>query len=367
MHVTSRVIGTIGLLLCVSAKDNAAAPPQAQPAQRIVPLYASGPRAFAMLTIGDGPPAPVVFDTGTESNLLTENYTRFYHLKHAGSDELVDAATGTRKRTPLVTLAKPSLGGASVAPRRAQIVPKQDPEAVGIFGPGSFAGKLVTLELAQNRLRLAPLSGAQPSGRPTPYRDGLPAADIEVAGNKVSAHLDSGSTGGLSMGKQWMSKLRFKSPPQVVGAAVSALGEQEIYSGTIDGEVHIGPLTLNNPTIEFWGNGDGANVGYKILQRLTVVMDPASQRSWVLDPADLSGSLDQFAGSFGERTVRVRDGKLQYQRQGRPSFGLQYLGGDLFEIPQTGDRIQFFRKDGKVVRLELITAEGQVAAVDRTS
>ena len=65
------------------------------------------------------------------------------------------------------------------------------------------------------------------------------------------------------------------------------------------------------------------------------------------------------------RKVRAEGTKLIYQREGRPSFELKYLGGDLFEIPQTGDRVRFYRKNGAVSGLDLITADGEVVGASR--
>ena len=87
----------------------------------------------------------------------------------------------------------------------------------------------------------------------------------------------------------------------------------------------------------------------------------------MLDPASEHPSWADFTGRFGPRTIRLEKGKLIHQRDGRPAFELKYLGGDLFENSATGDRIQFFRKDGRVVRLELITPDGQVAPAERTA
>jgi hypothetical protein len=74
-----------------------------------------------------------------------------------------------------------------------------------------------------------------------------------------------------------------------------------------------------------------------------------------------------FTGRFGPRTIRLVHGKLIHQRDGRPPFALTYLGGDLFEMTATGDRIQFFRDGGRVVRLELITKENRISPANRTS
>ena len=113
--------------------------------------------------------------------------------------------------------------------------------------------------------------------------------------------------------------------------------------------------------------GSHANVGFPAIRHLTIVLDPANKRSWVLDPASEKPMWADFTGRFGPRTIRLEHGKLVHQRDGRPVHALTYLGGDLFEIPATGDRIQFFRRDGRVVRLELITSENRISPAERTS
>ena len=336
--------------------------------QQIVKLYTSGPRALVMLTLGDGPPAPVVFDTGEDKTWLVTPYAKRVGAKIVGTGPLIDEATGKHSTVPLIHLVSPKLSEVPLSPRETMMVDYSEPDMVGVFGPGAFNGRLVTLELSRNRVRVAPLGPETlPPGKSSPYFHDLPATTIDVAGLPVVAHLDSGSTMGLSLGKALMGKIRLKVPPQIVGQATSVSGTQDVYGSQIDGDVKIGPVTLHDPEVTFAGNGNGANVGFDIMRNLILVMDPAGQRSWVLDPSDLSGPLDQFAGTFGGRSVKVEGGKLVYQREGRPAFDLEYLGGDLFAIRQTGDEVQFHRVAGKVTGFDLITEDGQVVRSEKTS
>ena len=149
--------------------------------------------------------------------------------------------------------------------------------------------------------------------------------------------------------------------------AVSALGRQEVYAAQIDGDVVIGPLRLVNPRVTFSGTGAKANIGYGILRKLTLVIDPAGQRSWVLDPHRGMASFADYAGRYGPRAIRVENGNLVHQRDGRPAYILTPIGSDLFEIAETGDRIQFYRTNGRPERLDLITVEGHVAPAERTN
>ena len=54
----------------------------------IVPLYVSATRPFAMLTIGDSAPMPVVFDTGTDENILDAALATRAGLKVVGQFNL---------------------------------------------------------------------------------------------------------------------------------------------------------------------------------------------------------------------------------------------------------------------------------------
>ncbi|HET6941136.1 MAG TPA: hypothetical protein VFH89_03130, partial [Sphingomicrobium sp.] len=171
----------------------------------------------------------------------------------------------------------------------------------------------------------------------------------------------------LVFGADLVKSIPLKAPARVVGKAVSALGERDVLVGDLAGSVEVGPYTVKDPQVSFSMSGGGANIGFPAIRHLTLVLDPANKRTWVLDPAKEKPNWADFTGRFGPRTIRLDQGRLVHQRDGRPPFALTYLGGDLFEMPDTGDRIQFFRKDGRVVRLELITSENRISPAERTS
>jgi hypothetical protein len=51
----------------------------------------------------------------------------------------------------------------------------------------------------------------------------------------------------------------------------------------LNGEAHIGPLTLSDPEITFVGGTPSiGNVGFRVLKNLTLVLDPEKQQSWLL-------------------------------------------------------------------------------------
>ena len=53
------------------------------------------------------------------------------------------------------------------------------------------------------------------------------------------------------------------------------LGSQPIYEGQIAGDIRIGAITVNNPTIRFI-RGGYPNVGLPLLRQMTLAFDPTN-------------------------------------------------------------------------------------------
>jgi hypothetical protein len=358
----------LSVCLPVLAAANAMPAFAAPRPSEIVPLYVSTSRPLAMLTIGDSAPMPVVFDTGTDENILDAALATRAGLKVVGHFNLVDGASGKSREVPTAAAPDSRLSGVALDTKTVQLLEYRSGDEVGIFGPYSFGDRYVVVEAGLNRLRIIPRdSGFVPPGRGHAYNDNIPAMEISIAGKAHQAWLDTGNDSTLTLGVDLVKSVPLKAPARVVGKAVSALGEREVLGGDLQGSVTVGPYSVKDPAVSFSMPGSGANVGITAIRHLTIVLDPANKRSWVLDPASEKPTWADFTGRFGPRTIRLEDGKLVHQRDGRPPFALTYLGGDLFEMPATGDRIQFFRKDGRVVRLELITSDNRISPAERTS
>jgi len=340
--------------------------PTTTPTQ-IVRLYVGADRALAMLTIGESPPLPVVFDTGTDENIVDSAYAAKAGLQIVGHSPLTDGATNKTIEVPVAATPESHLGGVALDTKTVQLLDYRPGDEIGIFGPYSFGDRYVIVEAGLNRLRIVPKdSGFVPPGAGHAYKDNLPAVEITVGGQQREATIDTGNDSVLTLGGDLLKTTPLTSPAAIVGRAKSALGDREIMGGELAGALVVGSYEVPNPDVSFSLSGSGANIGFEVIRHLTIVLDPASKRSWVLDPGGEHPIWKDFTGRFGPRSIRLEKGKLIHQREGRPPFKLTYLGGDLFEMPATGDRLQFFRKEGRVVRLELITADGQIAAADRT-
>jgi hypothetical protein len=353
------------LLGALFAAQAVAAAGDSSSTTEIVPLYVSTTRPLAMLTIGDSAPMPVVFDTGTTENSLDATLGRRLGLKIVGRFNLVDDGSGKSVEVPTAAAPDARLSGVPLDIKVVRLPDSRSGDEVGVFGPYSFGNRYVVVEAGLNRLRIIPKdSGFVPPGPGHAYKENIPAAKIRIAGKLYDAVLDTGHDGPLSLSADLVKSVPLKAPAKIVGKAVSALAEQDVLGGELVGSADIGPYSLKDPAVAFFDTV--INVGFPVIRELTIVLDPADKLTWVLDPASEKPTWSDFTGRFGPRTIRLENGKLVHQRDGRPPYALTYLGGDLFEMP-TGDRIQFFRKDGRVVRLELITKENRISPADRTS
>lgn len=354
------------LYLSVVAAANAMPAAAAPAPSEIVPLYVSTNRPLAMLTIGDSAPMPVVFDTGTTENILDATLARRLGLKVVGHFNLVDDASKKSIRVGTAAAPDARLSGVPLDTKVVRLPDSRSGDEVGIIGPYSFGNRYVVVEAGLNRLRIISKdSGFVPPGPGHAYKEDIPAAEIRIAGKSYDAVLDTGHDGALSLPADFVKSIPLKAPARIVGKAVSALAEQNVFGGELAGSVEIGPYSVKDPAVAFFDTV--INVGFPVIRKLTIVLDPANKHTWILNPAKEKPTWSNFTGRFGQRTIRLEDGKLVYQRDGRPPFEMTYLGGDLFDIHATGDRVQFFRKDGKVVRFELISSENRISQAERTS
>jgi len=57
-------------------------------------------------------------------------------------------------------------------------------------------------------------------------------------------------------------------------------GERQLYPGTIDGVVEVGP---ENPEVEFMEGLASVNVGMALLRKFAITLDPEEQRVWLAE------------------------------------------------------------------------------------
>ena len=254
--------------------------------RKIVPLYMSEKRMLVMLRVGDSLPLPVVFDTGTNGNLLDLTVSDRLGLPNTGPSPSIDGSTGKPVPGHDTFLKNASFSGIAIRDGRATAFAYKVPDEAGVFGPNSFPDELVRMEGPRSRLVIVPKTVETiPPGKPFSYLGdssaALPSALLEIGALRIAAILDSGNDASIILPMDFVDKLELVTAPVNIGYAVSAAGKQPILSAYLKGTLKIGDAVIDHPEIRFMAGGR-PNVGFPILRKLTVVMDPSEGRDWVL-------------------------------------------------------------------------------------
>jgi hypothetical protein len=263
----------IGKLLAAAFAAAAALAQPAPPAAETVPLDLTGPRPVAMLTVGSGAPVRVIFDTGASGNVLDADFARAAGLPDEGPAHVGTPAGGPPMVGFRTRIESGRLGNAALGGIRAVALPMpfmQRLNVEGVFGPGTFSGRLVFLDLARSEVRVtAKAPETIPSGPSHPYSDmgprSLPGVAVEIGARSFDAHIDTGQPGMLMMpmamsGEVPLGGALTEGPPARLADGVP----RAVRIGRIRRTVRIGPLTFENPEVRFNGRaqpGQCRNVG----------------------------------------------------------------------------------------------------------
>ncbi len=266
-------------------------------ATAVVPLDLSGPRPIAMLSVGEAPPVRVIFDTGASGNVIDIDYARSIGLPDEGRAAVHTPAGGPPIEGFRTMIAAGRLGDAPLTNARAVALSSsalQHLEVRGVFGPSTFSGRLVHLDLARGEVRitdktpeLIPAGPAEPYNGGGDHLPGLPGIVVDVAGQRFDGHIDTGQPGLLMMPLAMASRVPLDGElRQAARPARMADGvPRPLFEGRIRGTVRIGPLTFENPEVRFMDGLQRVNVGMQALRGVIVVLDPAERRSWLVRPS----------------------------------------------------------------------------------
>jgi predicted aspartyl protease len=223
-------------------------------------IYTTPERVLAMLRVGDNPPVPVVFDTGTSGNIVDRKLATRYGLPEIGPSTAMDGSLG--KLVPgFETMIKgASLGGVAIANGPANAIDYDLTDEMGVFGPNSFPGRLVRMDLAAGRVTIEAKTAATiPAGPALAYNgvgdDALPSVELDFGTQKVIAELDTGNNAELLLPLSLAKTLSLEAAPTQAGWATSAAGRQPVYRAKLNGQIKIGPLTLDHPMLKFIEGG----------------------------------------------------------------------------------------------------------------
>ena len=258
---------------------------QAQEPPTIIPLFQSQDRVLVMLTVGDHPPMPAVFDTGTNGNVIDMGVADRLGLEHRGASRSIDGSTGLPVPGFETFIAAASLGGAPIPDARATAMAFSFPNEVAIIGPNSFPGQYVVMDLARSRLVILNKDQSPATDEGAPYLGegggALPSLMLMIGGRAIPAILDSGNNSDFLLPLAMAADLPLEAAPVVIGLTTSAAGTQDLYEARLAGDISVGDVVFSRPRVRFI-EGGRPNIGMPVLRRLKLMFDPVEKRTWIL-------------------------------------------------------------------------------------
>jgi hypothetical protein len=272
----------------------------------------SSGRVLASLRVAGRDPVPVVFDTGTSGNILDRKLAAKLRLPNLGPSTAFDVSLGRPVAGFLTEVKGASLGNLSIDDGQANAIDYNLPSEKGIFGPNSFPGKLVQMDLGNGSILVKPKTAATlPPGAGIPYigkgDDVLPSVIVDFGALQIAAELDTGNNEALLFPLSLANRLSLEDSLKKVGEATSVAGRQPLFRARLKGALKIGPLTLDRPNIVFIEGGQ-PNVGLPVARQLVVVFDPSGRRSWVISsrsPSKLKLTVTVIALVIGAITAGI--------------------------------------------------------------
>lgn len=246
-----------------------------------VSLRSAGGRNVVDVHIGDEGPFSFIIDTGASVSVIDTELATRLGLEKVGS--VATGAPGAQRvdaaivKAPLLRVgkveivdARPILLGLSTLSRGL---------FVGVLGMDAFRSVLLTIDPAAGRATVS-------RGRLTSGRENVLAMDrtmpgigfkIDVAGQSIPVHLDTGSPGAFAFPDEFAEKIpTLPGPERKVTAGVVG-GSREIRIRQMDGTIRFAGLTFDKPSVGFISPSPPVgNIGSQILDRLVISVDQAN-------------------------------------------------------------------------------------------
>lgn len=252
----------------------------------IVPMASQGGHPVVEVMLDGRGPFRMVLDTGSSRSVVSEGLVEKLQLPLVGEARVQSPLGPAPSVGKLARIARLDLGGVSITGMTVAVADlsrifrgRGDP--VGLLSADLFSGLLVTLDASRRRAVLRPGELPPADGAnifPYDRAQTLPTIRIAVAGIRVDAHVDTGSSRGLVLPAALAKSLPLTGPLLDAGKARTVGASVPLREARLDGSVKIGRLVLKDPVIVFAEGAPAGNIGFEILRHFTLTLDHSNRR-----------------------------------------------------------------------------------------
>ncbi len=256
------------------------------------PIELATGRPWLQVSVGSRDPDAFLFDTGASLTVLDDDYAKELGLERIGTRRIGDPSSPEGTQSPEYLIEELSFGDVlfegmpAVSMDLHAVFARAGPTPKAILGLPTFLDLVVTLDYPESVLHVTdqalPMIHEGP-GSTLSYESrggGLPIFELEIAGQRIQTHLDSGAPHLLSLPTSLMPELDLDGEPTLVGRARTVSGGFDIHSGNLRSQVRLGDIQLSNRGVLFMERLREANLGGAFLREYLVTLDQAQRRAW---------------------------------------------------------------------------------------
>ncbi|MCH8978835.1 MAG: clan AA aspartic protease, partial [Armatimonadetes bacterium] len=251
----------------------------------VVPIDLRTMRPIVEAYVNGEGPFKFVVDTGASGTMVSAELAKRLKLPKNGS-VLVSAPNSPNMiRAPQHRIRRLVVGDITFFRLNATAILDEEFArglgADGILSAADFRGYLVTFDYRRRRMLLTPGELPEPDGESVlsyTLREQIPGLYLQVAGERVFCHLDSGSPFYIALPGRMLTTLEYERRPQMIGQAGSITGTFSVYEGKLAGDITFGKYKLSKPNVQVMDKMPYGNLGYRFFREYLITFDFSQSR-----------------------------------------------------------------------------------------
>lgn len=252
-----------------------------------IPMDFSAGRPTVKVRINDKGPYPFIFDTGAQDGVIDSKLAEELQLSVIDTVEIGDGVFV--EQTERVIIASLNLGEAqfsNVALDKFKLRGRFHSDFLGIIGMSLFSDYLLTIDYPNRQIsfRTGKLTQNRPNTVEFIVNEGQFQVPIEIDSHTISLHLDSGSSTGFTLSKEWADRLRFVTEPIERGKARTIGRELQIWRATLEGVIKFADLEFINPEVDIMEGIKYGHIGQRVLKNLIITLDQNQSLLYIQKP-----------------------------------------------------------------------------------
>ncbi len=334
--------------LVPALQDSEASPLRLRPVATIAPTYSvelpmrmrGVMPAVEVFVNGEGPFLFAIDTGGQGSARLDSSLVETLGLEAVGSVQGADPSGRATRSMDVFEVESLVVGeiefeGVRAASRDYNVSPSL-PHIDGILGYHLFSELVLTLDYPGQLVSISSVPLELPDGAQglelLNDPDSVPVVRASVAGLELDAvYLDTGKMGGFGVPLDLLEGLELAGEKRSMGRARSVTGEFEFYAADLVGDVRVGDVRVENPTLDAAQIFPVAIIGSRFLSPYVLTLDPAQGLAWLRTPEHGRDLARRMAFPAGVELDGLTQVPIRYVA-GRPWVDLSIDGDGPFSF-----------------------------------